>query len=87
MTMLEQLPMLSTMSPEYQADWHGLNRAALAQSPVAQGIFGPKAELAEGLTLMSQRWPQIERTTTLGSGDRGPIGIDANWFVRAPRVA
>ena len=41
MTMLEQLPMLNTMSPEYQADWHGLNRAALAQSPVAQGIFGP----------------------------------------------
>jgi cytochrome P450 len=41
MTMLEQLPMLNTMSPEYQADWHGLNRAALAESPVAQGTFGP----------------------------------------------
>src|SRR5262245_29882285 len=41
MTTLEQLPTLNTMSPEYQADWHGLNRAALAQSPVAQGVFGP----------------------------------------------
>lgn len=32
---------LDSMSPEYQADWHGLNREALAHGPIALGPFGP----------------------------------------------
>ena len=29
------------MTPEYQADWHGLNREALAHGPIAMSPFGP----------------------------------------------
>ena len=32
---------LDVLSPEYQADWHGMNREALAHGPIGMGPFGP----------------------------------------------
>ena len=76
MTMLEQLPMLNTMSPEYQADWHGLNRAALAQSPVAQGIFGPVLlgyrEVQGAIRDRSFRNPPAKRSLPNPASPRNP---------------
>jgi cytochrome P450 len=35
------LPVLDSMSPEYQSDWHGQNREALARGPIAMTPIGP----------------------------------------------
>lgn len=35
------LHLIDCMTPEYQADWHGVNREALAHGPIAMGTLGP----------------------------------------------
>jgi cytochrome P450 len=37
---IDDLPVLDSFGPEYQADPHGMNRAALAQGPLARGPVG-----------------------------------------------
>ena len=35
------LHQIDCMTPEYQADWHGVNREALTHGPLAMGTLGP----------------------------------------------
>jgi cytochrome P450 len=45
---IEDLPALDTFSAEFQADPHGMNRAALAAGPIARGPFGVEVLSYEG---------------------------------------
>ncbi|HMK10881.1 MAG TPA: cytochrome P450 [Acidimicrobiales bacterium] len=49
MSAIADLPELDTFSSEFQADPHGLNRAALARGPIARSPFGVEVLSYEGV--------------------------------------
>ena len=98
MTAIQDLPVLDTFSPEYQADPHGMNRAALARGPIASGPFGIEVLSYEGVqtAIRDRRYLAPAGLTLAAQGitegplwdrvSKGILSIDGDEHARLRRL-